>query len=252
MIYSIYFSPTGNTKKVADIFANVWQEKVTEIDLSRNQEDFAKYQFQQEDLCIVSVPSYGGRVPQTAVKRIQSISASGTKAVLVVVYGNRHYDDTLLELKEVLEEKTFQVIGAVAAVAEHSVMREIAAGRPDENDRKELESFAFKIKEKYESKLFTIVEVPGNHPFREYNGIPLKPEAEKGCTACGLCAEKCPVGAISTENPKITNKEICISCMRCISICPQHARKLNSLMLKVAGAKLKKQCVEKKENFCIL
>lgn len=45
-----------------------------------------------------------------------------------------------------------------------------------------------------------------------------------------------------------TNKELCISCMRCIDICPNKARKVNSLMVKVASKKMKAACAERKGN----
>ncbi len=65
--------------------------------------------------------------------RINKIKGNGAKAVAVVVYGNRDYDDTLLELKNVLEENGFVVGAMVAAIAEHSIARNLAAGRPDKS-----------------------------------------------------------------------------------------------------------------------
>lgn len=39
----------------------------------------------------------------------------------------------------------------------------------------------------------------------------------------------------------------CISCMRCISVCPHNARKANPVMLAAVGVALKKVCSERKE-----
>ncbi|MDO5417907.1 MAG: 4Fe-4S binding protein [Lachnospiraceae bacterium] len=266
MIYSIYFSPTGGTKKAADFLLAAWTEAageagkraedVTGIDLFQRT-DFGKYAFKKEDVVAVSVPSYGGRVPEIAVKRLQKMTGNGARAVLQVVYGNRDYDDTLLELKETLEGRGFLPWAAVTAVAKHSVVNEIAAGRPDAADRAELNAFGRKIRESLEADWNGEAPEPGlsvkgNHPYREYKGIPLKPKAGKSCTGCGLCAGKCPTGAIPLENPRETDTEICISCMRCIEICPKHARKLNGLMLAVAAGKLKKACGERKGNQCVI
>lgn len=92
------------------------------------------------------------------------------------------------------------------------------------------------------------VQVPGNRPYREYGKIPLIPHATKSCSSCGLCAKECPVNAIPTDNPKVTDNNKCISCMHCVNICPRHARKLNPLLLSVASKKLKKVCFNRKEN----
>ena len=74
------------------------------------------------------------------------------------------------------------------------------------------------------------------------------PKPSKNCNSCRLCAEKCPVQAIDYSDPTHTDKDKCISCMRCVSICPQSARKVSSVMLAVVDVALKKVCSERKEG----
>jgi ferredoxin len=92
------------------------------------------------------------------------------------------------------------------------------------------------------------VYVPGNNPYKEYHVIPLHPKASSTCHQCGLCARRCPVQAIPLDNPQEIMKGQCISCMRCVHICPQQARKCSSIKIKMASQKLQKQCMVKKEN----
>ena len=76
--------------------------------------------FSKEDLCIIGVPSFGGRVPAIALERIKALSGNNATAILITVYGNRAYEDTLIELEDTLIEKNFTCQAAIAAVAEHS------------------------------------------------------------------------------------------------------------------------------------
>lgn len=245
--YLISFSPTGGTTKVLEAFGKHFSVE-TKIDLTENKR-FEEYQFCEADLCLIGVPSFGGRVPESAVNRICQLKGNRAQAILIAVYGNRAYEDTLLELKDTMSKSGFRTVAAVAAIAEHSIMHQFAAGRPDGEDEKELEQFAVSIKEiLLADPQRSDVTVPGNAPYREFGGLPIKPKAGKNCSKCGLCAAKCPVCAIPKEDPSITDNEKCISCMRCVAICPNNARKLNKLMLFFASHKMKKVCMERKEN----
>ena len=231
--YSIYFSPTGGTKKVADILAGSLAGDFAEIDLCK---DIDQMMLGADDICLVSVPSYGGRVPGIALERLRKIEACGAKAVLNCVYGNREWEDTLTELQDTLESVGFTCIAAVTAVAEHSIFRQYAAGRPDAEDGAELAGFAAKIQAKLDSGETDMPELAGSHgTYKEYNGTPFKPEGDERCTGCGLCTQECPVGAIDSADPKGNDKDKCISCMRCISICPNHARDFDAQKMKEIG-----------------
>ncbi|MEG2119457.1 MAG: 4Fe-4S binding protein [Pseudoflavonifractor sp.] len=248
-VYEIVFSPTGGTLKVADVVAKALASDVIQVDLTNAETDFSTVSFCPEDVCIVAVPSYGGRVPATAISRLRQLSGGQASAVLIAVYGNRAYEDTLLELKDTLLAADFRCIAGIAAVAEHSIMRVFAAGRPNETDLEELKIFAAKIQDKIKTgDIAGDLAVPGNAPYRQYSGVPLKPAAGKKCTKCGLCATRCPVGAIPINAPDETDSTKCISCMRCVSICPSKARAVNPLLLAVVTQKMKEACAKDKKN----
>ncbi|MDE7353177.1 MAG: 4Fe-4S binding protein [Acetatifactor sp.] len=249
-VSQIVFSPTGGTGKVAEIITKAWGMPVNKIDLSNAQTDYSSLDIEKEDIAIIAVPSYGGRVPGLAVQRISNIHADQAPCVIVCVYGNRAYEDTLIELKDAAEKSGFRVIAAIAAIAEHSIMHQYAAGRPDDNDISQLNCFAKKILDKINGSLNAVSapQIPGNRPYKKAGGAGLVPKANNSCTSCGLCAKQCPAQAINKENPKITDSGKCISCMRCVVHCPQSARKVNGAMVSVAALAIKKACSTRKEN----
>ena len=250
MLYNIYFSPTGGTKKVADILVGNLGGEVCEVDICC---DIEKMTLQAEDICLVSVPSFAGRVPQIAVERIKKIAGNGAKAVLNCVYGNREWDDTLTELQDTLEACGFVCVAAVAAVAEHSIFRQFAAGRPDCNDTKELAEFAREITEKLDSGVLGKLELSGNHgTYKELVDIPFKPEANANCDKCGICASGCPVGAIDKADPHKIDKNVCISCMRCRDICPEHARNLDPAFMQAAAEMMAPKLGGHKKNYLFM
>lgn len=178
------------------------------------------------------------------------MQGNGALVILVTSFGNRAYDDTLLELKNIAVKQGFRPIAAVAAVTEHSIMNQYGTGRPDEKDANELKEFAQRIQKKIQSTGEEIMDlhVKGNEDYCTYNGVPFKPQAGNQCGNCGVCAKSCPTGAILKSNPKETDQEKCISCMRCLMVCPNEARELNPVLLKEAGLKMKNVCSEAKAN----
>ena len=216
--YKILFSPTGGTKKCTDLLAGGIAENWEEIDISL---PCPVITVGEGDLCIAAVPSFGGRVPPLAAERLSMLNGCGAKAVLLCVYGNRAFEDTLAELQDLLESRSFVCIAAVAALAEHSIMRAFAAGRPDAADATILAGFAETIKDKLVSGSDGLT-VPGNRPYQEYKVAPMVPLTDDGCTSCGLCAKMCPAGAI--DGSGIIDSGKCISCMRCTVLCPIGAK----------------------------
>ena len=248
--YNFIFSPTGGTKKVSDILKNEIGGAWTDVNLCLPENQITLPDNNQDDVCIIAVPSFGGRIPEIAVERLNKISANGAKTILVCVYGNREYEDTLTELFDEAEKCGFKSIAAVSAIAEHSIARQFAAGRPDADDETDLKAFAEKIKNKLENDDNDIHStIPGNHNvYKERGKSTSKPETADWCIECGICAKGCPAGAIPFDNPRITDNEKCISCMKCISVCPKNARSLNPAVLDAVSERLSKVCSVRKAN----
>ena len=204
-MHIVYFSPTGGTRKAAYIIGKEIDPQATEIDITDHTRQQNSYDLNGEDTLLVAVPVYGGRVPSVAIDRLKRITGHNTPAILVVVYGNRDYDDALLELKTTIESNGFQTVACIACIAEHSIMRVYAKGRPDSDDETILKNFSEQIKTKLvqlkNGESFTEIQVKGNADYKIYNGVPLKPRAGKKCTQCGKCAALCPTNAIPQENP---------------------------------------------------
>lgn len=227
-IHLLYFSPTGTTRSVLRTIAKSFNMEILEHDMTDYAAREVQLEFEADDFVLFGFPVYGGRVPETFRERMKGIKGRCTASALIATYGNREYEDALLEMNDIAEGNGFLPVGAAAVVTEHSVIRSIATGRPDAKDRAFLEDFGSKLKKKTmaipSGGNFAVLTVPGKRPYRRYMKLPMAPVASSTCNACGLCAKKCPVGAISKQNLRKTDKEKCICCMRCVRVCPQKAR----------------------------
>ncbi len=246
-IHQIIFSPTGGTRRVSESLCQGMDKESILTDLCVKAADIQLPHIQEDDLAIIAMPVFAGRVPALAVERLRMVKPNGAKCVVVAVFGNRAYDDALLEMQDVATEIGFRVIAAVAAVAEHSIIRKYGKGRPDANDEQILRQFGAEILRKTSGNDYSMPQVSGKYPYKQGGKVPY-PKGRRGCNRCGVCANQCPADAIPLSDPKRVDTAKCISCMRCVSVCPVGARSIGAVMNFLATQGLKKVCATRKEN----
>lgn len=231
-IHFIYFSPTHTSRAIGKaIVRGTGISKIIETDLT--------YKMPQEPvsvesaLCVIAVPVYGGRVAEIAMQRLKQISAKGCAVVPVVIYGNRDYEDALLELTDWTVEHGFVPVAGAAFIGEHSYSRTdrpVAANRPDQEDLQKADQLGKEVVKYLKTVTnlshLSVLKVKGNRPYKvKGNKTPQAPVVIEGlCTQCGFCVEICPVGAITAGNEVVSDADRCIKCCACVKECPQKAR----------------------------
>lgn len=243
-VWAAYFSGTGTTEKVVKLIGETISRGLNEekngavevFDFSLPSVRQEEKVFQESDIVVFGVPVYAGRVPNLLLKYLNSIRGGGALAIPVVLFGNRNFDDGLIELRNILEADGFRTVAAGAFVGEHSFSKILGAGRPDEKDLGIAVDFGMKIVEKLKSGvvLESPVFVRGEDPIRNYyqprdrqgNAIDIrkvKPKTSDACIDCKLCAKICPMGSIDFDDVSQV-PGICIKCCACVKKCPVEAK----------------------------
>lgn len=235
----------------------------------------------RDEVAVIGVPVFSGRVPPAAKLALSGIRGDNTPAVVVCVYGNRDFDDALIELCDIAKENGFCVVAAGAFVAQHSIFPEIAKGRPDTSDLEQAKQFGAASEANLNAlsadNQSTIartcahdatdaasanvnnpanvnhneIKVKGNRPYRQVNKIPIKPRTTKACNNCAICANTCPAKAINPQNPKQLDADKCISCAHCIAICPEGAKHFGGIVYRLASRKFAKICAVRCEPYIV-
>ncbi len=253
----IYFSPTGTTQKILESIAKgISVNNVEHINLTLPEGAQQTIPPFSDEPVIIGAPVYGGRLPVEAINRFKRLKASKTLAIIIVVYGNREFEDALLELKNLLIELGFYPVAGGAFIGEHSFATKeipIANGRPDGQDVQKAMDFGVKIKDKVTAlqspDAQMDLEIPGRFPYEGgARSMAVSPVTKEDlCTVCGTCASVCPTAAIAINGSVATKIELCIRCSACIKNCPTEARVWEDSMMKTIADWLNKNCSARKE-----
>ncbi len=243
-IKPLCFSPTGTTRRTLENIISSMGIELNEIhDFSCSSKRSEIHEFSSEDLAIIGVPVHYGRVPVIATEYLNKLKGKNTPALIYVVYGNRHYDDALIELRDIIIDRGFIPVAGGVFIGEHNISTDktpIAKGRPNTSDASIERLFGKEVFDKVKGiddiNTLPILEVPGSSTYIKIPNFPdVSPVTKiKKCIDCGKCVTVCPVDAIDKDNNYKTNKNTCLTCYACTRSCPTHARIVRKPLILIA------------------
>lgn len=241
-VHALYFSATLTTKRVVEAIASATASalSVTSFDTHDVTTPSARekqLEFSADDIVIFGTPVYIGRVPNLIKPYLETICGGGATGIPVVVYGNRHFDDALVELYDLMTNGGFRCIAGAAFIGEHSFSRKLGEGRPDAADMEVASEFGEKIAQIVRNSAGASPQrpdIPGSRPYRFFKAVDdegkpfdirkVKPVTDSGkCNKCGVCVRICPMGAIDPQDQSLV-PGICIKCGACVKRCPTGAK----------------------------
>ena len=250
----IYFSPTHTSRTVAQAVA----EGLGPLGLTARDVDLTPaaargglaLELGEGDVAVVAFPVYAGRVPRVVAEALAGVSGGGALAVPVAVYGNRDFDDALVEAADLLEAAGFGLLAAGAFVGEHSFTRLVGTDRPDAADVEAAVALGAAAADKLAALGGARPEplaLPGNRPYTEYKAdLPFTPLTTDACTECGACARVCPMDAIDPADVRVVDAR-CITCNACVKICPVAAKTFAGTPVEGVAHMLQENCAARRE-----
>lgn len=239
-IHGMYFSPTGNGRKVNDFLcyelSSAFEKQgigvqVKHVSLNKEDNRAVEYTFGEDDILVINMPTYAGRVPNVLKDFLATcFRGNGALCIPVVTYGNRSYENSLLELATLMKKDGFRVIAGAAFVGQHPFSEKLGRGRPDMEDVHTISRFGEEIAGRiitnnleefvpegdYETiKYYTPLGIDGQ-PAKFLKACPV--QDDNRCNDCGRCYLICPVAS----------KNICIKCMACVTYCHAFALKFEN------------------------
>lgn len=249
-VYAMFFSATGNTKKnllamaegvAAALGAEGAPLEVETVDVTCEPAPSSR-EFGPEDFALFGMPVYAGRLPLAVKDRLAGFKGRGTPCLVAVSYGNRHYEDALLELADMASVQGFAVKGGAALIGRHTY-GEIQVTRPDADDLAACRAFAAEAA----LREGAAPAIPGNRPYRDgIMGGRFRPLTSEACVSCGLCVRSCPMQAIAEDCRTVAGN--CLSCFRCIRICPVGAKNMEVPAYRDFAAMFSEKLKERREN----
>lgn len=239
MNYRLFFSPTEGTARATGLLCDAIGVPFVSVDLTLPEARRQSRLFAADDLVVFGLPVYGGRMPQIP-GLLDGLQGENTPVVLCACYGNRHYDDMLLEWKTEMEKRGFVCIAAAAIVIPHVYSNLLGRGRPDEEDLPAIRAFAHAVMNKRDK---ISVAMPGSFPYKKWEKPFRTPDKTAGCIKCGLCQKTCPTAAINDDF--IGDPAACIQCMKCVRICPVKCRQMD---MSTVRAYLESHYAARREN----
>ena len=129
-VAGIYFSPAGGaalmTQRLAGDIGAILDDcspedvSVEYFDLLK---DHGSIELDDETIAVIGMPVYVGKIPLPAAAAVHSIAGKGALTIAAVSYGGRSYGNALFELKNLVEDCGFRMIGAGAFMLRYMAVR---------------------------------------------------------------------------------------------------------------------------------